>query len=949
MEIRSTLRLLGLGLVSAIGLSLTSIPVLAQAQMPALPPLPLDTALRLGTLDNGLTYFIRHNALPEGRAHFYISQRVGSMQEEESQRGLAHFLEHMAFNGTKNLPGKSMINWLETIGVRFGSNLNAYTSFDETVYNIMNAPVERKTVIDSCVLILRDWSNGIALEAKEIDAERGVIQEEWRSRDNGNLRIYTELFRRAFPGHRYGERMPIGLMDVVRGFKHQELRDYYHRWYRPDLQAVIIVGDIDVDYVESVIKRTFADVPKPVNPVERTYAPVEDHEGIISFVGTDPEATGTMVSINFKTDPSPQALRASQMGIVEDYIKAVATSMARERFSDIVKKPNAPFLEASLSLSNFLVAQTKDAISFTAVATDGDYLRTLQALTAEMERIRQHGFTEGEYKRAVADLMVGIKAKYNERNKRLNGEFAEEYSSFFTRGGYLTDMDTYYQTMQQFSQMIPVAAINQMLTQVLGEDNIFLALTGPAKEGITYPTEAELRDQFVAARAVAVEPHRDAVSDEKLMKTTPKAGKVKKVAEGQKYGTTVWTLSNGIKVIVKPTDYKDDEIRFSACRPGGYLLYADKHPLEARSLNEVINLGGLADFDDSALTKVLSGRMVEVEPSFDETFESLSGSTTVEDLETMMQLIYLNFTAKRSDRQAFEAYKDKAKGMIKIAASNPMTALRDSIGASLYPTNPLVKSLTEADVDALDYERIMSIYRERFGDASGFQFVFVGNIDPAVLRPLVETYIGSLPVNKKAKHVAPVDKIYPLRSGAFTNHFTLKLETPMGFVFDFFSGQLASNQRNTLTLRILGEILNQIYTDTLREEEGGTYGASVNGSLHVEPKGQATLQVAFQTDPAKAESLNAIVYRELDRLEKEGVPADKFDKVVANMDKEFAESVKKNGYWLSTISNYFYRDLDSYTDYLTTLRGIQPSDVQALLKELRAQGNHIELIMRAAE
>lgn len=949
MTIHSIIRSLCCSLIGGLALSLTSMVALAQEQMPAPPPLPMDTALRMGQLDNGLTYFIRRNALPEGRAHFYISQRVGSMQEEESQRGLAHFLEHMAFNGTKHFPGKTMINWLETIGVRFGSNLNAYTGFDETVYNIMNAPVARQTVIDSCVLILRDWSHGISLEEKEIDAERGVIHEEWRSRDNGDMRIYTELFRRAFPGHRYGERMPIGLMDVVRGFKYQELRDYYKRWYRPDLQAVIVVGDIDVDYVEQAIRRTFADVPRPEGAAERTYPPVADHEGILSVVVTDPEASGTSVAISFKTDAMPQAMRASQLGIVEDYIKAVAVAMANERFSDIVKKPNAPFLSASLSLGEFLIARNKDEISFSAVATDGQYKRALEALTMEMERIRQYGFTEGEYRRAVSDLMVGIKAKYNERNKRLNGEFAEEYSNYFVKGGYLTDIDTYYQTMQQFSSVIPVSAINQMMQQTMGKDNILLVLSAPARAEYTYPTEGELAAEFEAARSLPVEPYRDAVSDQKLMTTTPRPGKVRKVQTEQPLETTVWTLSNGVKVILKPTKHQDDEILVYGRRPGGSLLYAEQYPLEARSLNEVINLGGLADFDDSALSKVLAGRMASVKPAFDDAAETISGSTTVEDLETMMQLLYLNFTAKRSDREAFAAYQEQAKGAIKMARNNPMTPLIDSVRMAIQPSSPFSRPLTEADVDALDYDRIMSIYRERYGDASGFQFVFVGNIDPAVLRPLVETYIATLPVKRGAKHSIPLDKFYPLRPGVYVNHFAQRQETPMGVVFDFYSGQFESTQRNGMTIQILGEVLNQIYIETLREAEGGTYGASVEGGLSVEPAGRATLQVVFQTDPAKADQLNAIVYSEMDKIEREGIPADKFDKVITNMEKEFAERIKRNSYWQNVVSTYYYRHRDSYTDYLSTLRSIKPTDVQQMLRDLRAQGNRIEVIMRAAQ
>lgn len=941
MKTRQTFRSLCLALVAGVAVLLGG-----DAHAQQFPPLPIDTAVRVGQLENGLTYFIRKNALPEGRAHFYISQRVGSMQEEENQRGLAHFLEHIAFNGTKHFPGKNMISWLETIGVRFGTNLNAYTGFDETVYTIMDAPVERTTVVDSCILILRDWSCGIALEDKEIDAERGVIQEEWRQRNSGNQRVLEQVFQQAFPGNRYGERMPIGLMEVVRGFKYQELRDYYKKWYRPDLQAVIIVGDIDPDAVEAKIKQTFADVPKPVNAAARTYQDVADHEGVLAFVATDPEATGTRISINFKQDAAPAEMRASQIGVMVDFVNEVVAAMANQRFDEMTKKPNAPFLYGALMTGDYMmVARTKDAYNFTVVAADGQYKAALSALVQEVERIRQFGFTEGEYKRAVADIMVSMKKSYNERDKRKNGTFADQYSQYFLRGGYIPTMETLYTLYQQLAQHIPVAMINQTLLQGLGEDNIVVYLTGPAKESIAYPTNEELRAEFVAARSEKVEPYKDAVSSEKLMEKLPKAGKVVKEDKNGKFGTTIWTLSNGIRVVYKVTDFKEDEIHLSGIRPGGYLLYGERDRLTTRVLSSVIGLGGLADFDDSALTKVLAGRMASLSTNIGETEEVVSGTTTREDLETMMQLLYLNFTSKRSDAEAFAAYQEQAVSLIKMKRNNPMGSLPDSLGVALYANNPYVQSLSEEEVARIDYARAMQIYKERFGDASGFQFYLVGNIEPTQLRPLVERYIASLPVNKKARHVAPYDKLYRTRRGEYTNHYTVKMEAPKGFVFDAFTGVMPVNARTRLSFEILSEVLQQVYIETLREDEGGTYGASVNAEISYQPKGEAVLQIAFQTDPSKAKHLNAIVHQEIERIARDGVPTDKFDKVVANLEKEYSESVKENNYWLGTLRAFFYHGRDRHTNYLSTLRAITPAEVQAQLKELLAQGNRIELMM----
>lgn len=939
MKIKSFIYSLRTALLAMVALGAGG--VLHAQQMP---PLPIDTALRMGKLENGLTYFIRKNALPEGRAHFYIAQKVGSMQEEESQRGLAHFLEHMAFNGTTNFPGKKMINWLETIGVRFGTNLNAYTGFDETVYTIMDAPVARTSTIDSCILILRDWSAGIALEEKEIDNERGVIQEEWRSRENGNLRVITEVLRRAYPGSRYGERMPIGLMEVVRNFKYQEIRDYYKRWYRPDLQAVIVVGDINPDQVEASIKRIFADVPKPVNPAERVYLPVEDHKGVQAFVVTDPEAVGTRIAIDFKHDALPREVKESQFGVVYDFIQSIATSIANERFSDIVRKPNAPFIAASMGMGDFLVSPTKSAVSFSAVAADGQYKPALDALVAEIERIRQHGFTEGEYKRAVADFMVAFNNGYKERDKRKNETFAQAYSHYFTQGGNLADLDTHKAILDQLSTQLPVAALNQAIQQMITKDNILLYLTGPKKDGLTYPSDAELSAQFAAACAVPVEALKDAVSNEKLMDKLPKAGKIVKEDKAGKYGSTVWTLSNGIKVVVKATDYKEDQILMLAQRPGGTLLFDAKDLLEARAINGVINLGGVGKFDATALPKVLSGRIANVTPMIGRTGLVMRGNTTPADLETMMQLLYLNFTAKGVDAEAFKAYQERTKSSIKMRESNPLSSIGDSISSALYPDDAFARSLSVEDVDKINYQRAMELYAKHFGDASGFQFYFVGNVDLAKLRPLVEQYIASLPATKK-KYVAGYDKLHTIRRGAYTNHYTKKMETPMGLVFDLYSGKLPVNSRSRLSFEILGDVLTQVYTETLREEEGGTYGAQVGSSISYHPEGESSLQIIFQTDPAKAQQLNAVVARELDKVVREGLDKEKFDKVIANLEKEYAESVKENSYWLNAVSTFYYDQRDIYTDYLTTLKAITPEEVQAQLKELLKQGNRIELML----
>lgn len=918
-----------------------------RAQLPA--PLPIDTAVRVGKLENGLTYFIRKNKLPEGRAHFYISQKVGSMQEEESQRGLAHFLEHIAFNGTKNYPGKGIINYLESLGAKFGHNINAYTGFDETVYTLMDIPVSRQSTVDSCILILHDWSNSISLEDKEIDAERGVIQEEWRQRDGGDFRVMERTIFNAFPNNKYGVRMPIGLMDVVRNFKYQELRDYYKKWYRPDLQGIIIVGDIDPDKVESTIKRLFADVPKPVNAAERVYVPVEDNKGVLASVATDKEATRTILTVSFKHDTMPAEVRATQIGLLTDYLYGLISSMIGERFTDITNKPNAPFLAAVAGFGDFQqLARTKSALEFRAVADEGKYQSALKALVAEIERLSQYGFNKSEYERAKKNYLASLKKSYSERDKRKNATLAEEYSQYFLRGGYIPGIEAEYSLINSMADNIPVEAVNQAIKQVITTDNIFVSLTAPDKEGLTYPSADVLAKEFESYRTQKVEPLKEEVSDVKLINEKPKAGKVVKVDTNGKYGSKVWTLSNGIKVIIKPTDFKEDEISFSATRPGGYSTFTKKDELETRVLGSVINLGGLASFDESQLEKVLSGRLASASPSIGLLSEGISGSSTKEDLETMMQLIYLNFTQKRSDVEAFEAWKEKAISTIKMKEANPIASVSDTIGRVLFPGSKYAQSLTEAEYNAVNYARAMQMYKERFADANGFQFVFVGNIDEAKLRPLVETYLASLPATKKVSKADHTKSLIP-RKGEVKYHYTKKQETPMGFVFDYFSGVLPVNLRNKLSLHILSNVLDQVYTDVIREREGGTYGVQVSADVSYEPKNQASVSIIFQTDPTKAEHLNKIAIDELQKVAQSGLDKEKFDKVITNVEKEYITNQKENSYWRGNLINFYAYGRDNVTDYLSVLKSITPEEVQALLKKLLDQKNYVEVMMLPEE
>ena len=660
----------------------------AVAQQMQFPPLPVDKNVRIGQLDNGLTYYIRHNKLPENRAEFYIAQKVGSILEEPQQRGLAHFLEHMAFNGTKNFPGDDkglgVIPWCETVGIKFGTNLNAYTSIDETVYNISNAPIDRTGVLDSCLLILHDWSNYILLKDDEIDKERGVIREEWRSRNSGMLRVYTDLLPTIYQGDKYADCMPIGSIDVINNFPYKDIRDYYHKWYRPDLQGIVIVGDIDVDTVEAKLKAVFADVQKPVNPAERTYYPVADNKEPIVAIGTDKEVDDPSIEIYFKQDATPDSEKNNVGYLASQYMTSMISSMLDARLSELVQSANPPFTRASSDYSDFFVAKTKEAFALSASSKADGIETALKTLLQETERARRFGFTESEYARARANYLQSLESAYNEREKTKHGSYVREYVQNFLNGEPIPGIEAEYAMMNQLAPNIPLQAMNMVMQQLVPDSNQVVIIAGPAKEGLKYPTKEEVISLLKGMKDLDLQAYVDKVSDEPLMKEAPKGGKIISEKEGDIYGSTKLVLSNGVTVYVKKTDFKADEIRMKGTSLGGKSIFPDKDALNFAVIDNVIAVGGLGNFSQVDLTKVLAGKKVSVNAGLGATTENVFGTCSPKDFETMMQLTYLTFTAPRKDAEAFESFKNRMKAQLESAQANPLSSINDSLQKAMY-------------------------------------------------------------------------------------------------------------------------------------------------------------------------------------------------------------------------------------------------------------------------
>lgn len=907
-------------------------------------PLPIDPKVRYGKLDNGLTYYIRHNEQPKDRANFYIAQNVGSILEEENQRGLAHFLEHMAFNGTKNFPGHGMDDFTENIGMRGGENLNAYTSFDETVYMLMNAPVTSESVVDSCLLILHDWSNFITLADTAIEKERGVIREEWRTGQDAQARLWEQQLPKMYPDSRYGSRMPIGTIDVINNFKPDELRAYYKEWYRPDLQAIIVVGDIEVDQVEAAIKKMFADIPAPVNGAVREEITVTDNDLPLVSIAKDKEADNTILYIFFKHDKMPKELEATVTGLVKDYIQNVCAAMMNERFEEILHQSNPPFVYAEASDGDYMIAKTKGAWMVAALAKEGEIDSTLTTLVKETERVKRYGFTPSEYERARINVLKQYESAYNERDKQKNDAYTREYVKHFTEGGYIPGIETEYALINQIAPNIPVEQINQYLQDMIGEKNIVISLTGPDKEGVVYPTEEQLLRDFIKAQQLPVEPYVETVSNEPLIPELPSPGKITETQVDPLFGATVLKLSNGIKVVLKPTEFKKDQVLMTATSPGGSTLFGAKDIDNLKVFNDVIEVGGLGNFSAIELNKRLAGKTVSCTPSLGQDNESVNGSAVPSDLQTLFELIYLSFTAPRMDEEAYASFENRTKAQLQSFELNPMVALSDTLTKAVYLNNPRVMRLQPADFEQISYPRIMDMYKERFGDASDFVFTFVGNINVDSIRPLIEQYLATLPSKGRVEKGNPAE-VPAMRKGDYTNIFKRQMETPKASVVNFYSGQMDYSLENVITAGLLKQILDLVYMEKVREEEGGTYGVQTSARISPFPEGRTTLQIVFDTDPAKREKMNAIVRNELKRIVEVGPRPEDFKKSQDNILKRYAENLQENSYWVNILDNYYYKGFNAYTNYEALLKALTPARVQAFAKKLLGEGNAIEVVM----
>lgn len=900
--------------------------------------LPIDPKVRIGKLDNGLTYYIRKNALPENRADFYFAQKVGSIQEESNQLGLAHFLEHMCFNGTAHFPGNSLEQYLKRIGV----SPNASTAMDETVYHMCDVPVDIPGAIDTCLLILHDWSNDLTLDPVEIDKERGVVHEEWRTRMTAMLRFQEQMLPIMYAGSKYGVSLPIGKMDIIMNFEPQTLRDYYEKWYRPDLQGIVVVGDVDVDAIEAQIKKLFADVPAQPNAAKREYYPVNDNKEPIVLIARDKEQPHIQAIIFNKHEATPDSEKGNMNYLIQDYAIDLINNMLNARLNELLQAGNPPYIYAGTYDGDFFVAKTKQAFTGIVVCKEDAVENGITTLVREMERARQFGFTESEYQRARAEYLRNMESDYNERDTRRNEEYIDEYVRHFLDNEPIPGIENEYAIINQIAPAISVQALNQMMQMLITDTNQVVAIFGPEKEELKMPTEEAIKKILKDVKAEKLTPYVDKVSDEPLMKETPKGGKIISEQKDDVFGTTMLTLSNGVKVIIKKTDFKADEITMKGVSLGGSSLFPNSEIININGL-DAVSAGGLGNFSAVDLEKVLAGKRASVSYGIGDKTETVNGYCSPKDFETMMQLTYLTFTAPRRDDEAFASYKNRNKAALLNQEMNPNVAFSDSITFALQMGHPRTIRMKADMIDNMDYDKILAMYQDRYKDASDFTFILVGNVDVESMKPLIAEYLGALPaINRKESFK---DNKIEYRKGVYKNEFVREQETAKASNFVSFIGTCKYDLKNSILQDMTCQIMDLVYTEKVREDEGGTYGVYVGGNLSKYPKEIAGIQIVFDTAPSKREKLMKIIFAEIERISKEGPSEANLNKVKEFILKKHAEDLKENSYWMGSIDEYLFTGMNPIKDYEQIVNSITAKDIQKFASDLFKQKNEIEVSM----
>jgi len=914
------------------------------AQVDLTKPAPVDPGIRTGKLSNGLTYFIRNNKEPEKRASFYIIQNVGAILENDDQNGLAHFLEHMAFNGTEHFPDKGIISSLEKHGVAFGTNINAFTGFDETVYNLSDVPVDAPGLVDSCLLILHDWSHYLTLSDKEIDLERGVISEEWRTSKNASRRMIFEVIPVILKGSKYAERDIIGNIDIIKNFSYNTLRDYYHKWYRPDLQAIAIVGDINVDAVENKIKTLFSTIPAPVNPAARNFEEVPYHKETNFVLAQDKEAPQTSVSIVVIHKAVP-AENKNLKYIRDSHIISLMNSMINTRINELLQKENPPFVSGYVTFDGYY-ARGYDAFSITATARKNEEAKALEAIYAEAERARKFGFTKGELDRAKAKMISDIENRYKQKDKINNDTYEGDIQGYFLTGEPLTSIDFDYEFIKQVIDGITPEETSAKFKEVMLDENRTIVIQGLEGADIKHLTEPEALDILTSVKNSQLTPYEDKALGASLIKEDLKGSKIIKTVPLPQFDAIEWTLENNSKVIYRRANYEKDNIILSAFSFGGISKLDNNLVLPANLISVIVPMYGAGDYDNVTLQKMLAGKKATVTPGLSETAESINGSSTPKDFETMMQLLYLRFARPRFDQVAHQAIIGRFAGMLGNMEKDPNKIKSDSISMITTGYNPRTPLLNKESINKITLDDIKKIYTDRFNAADEFTFFIVGNIGKDTVMPMVEKYIGSLPVAGRKE--TWIDRKVEQPKGKIIREISLPLTIPKSTIFISFAEGMKYNPYNYLGLEVIQGILDIVFTEKVREDKGGTYGVSISLSEQKRPTELAEGMITFDCDPSRANELKAIIYNQLDTIMIKGPSQVNLDKAVNNLLKTREENKMHNSYWSSILTRYYSYGINSNdpANYENILKSYKIKDIKKIAGEMFKKADVVDLIFK---
>ncbi|MFP4664103.1 MAG: M16 family metallopeptidase [Bacteroidales bacterium] len=888
----------------------------ASAQYNPTDEIPFTDDVTYGKLDNGLTYYIKSNPKPENRAELTLVVNAGSVLETDEQQGLAHFAEHMAFNGTKNFPKNELIDYLESTGMEFGADVNAYTSFDETVYGI-TIPMDGEEMLDQGLLVLHDWANYVTMEGEEIDKERGVIHEEWRMGQGAMDRMSREYYPKIFYNSKYADRLPIGTMDVVDNCEHETLRDFYNTWYRPDLQALVIVGDFDEAEMENKVKEMFSDIPAKENPKERKQYDIPNHDETLVTVASDPEAPMAMVQMYTK---HPIINLETVADYKDQMVSGLISTMLSNRLKELTLLEDAPFAQAYAGHSNFI--GTKSVFMGMGIARNNDVLTALEALVKENQRAKEHGFTKTELERAKSSMLKRMEEAYNERDKRKSSAFVEEFKRHYLfPHDPVPGIEYEYELYEKYIPEISLEKVNNKTDELVISENTVIVALMPEKEGVDIPSKDEVLARYIAASEQKTEPYVDNVSEEPLLADLPESGEIVKEKHNKKLDYTTLEFDNGVRVVIKHTDFKSDEILFKAKSKGGTSIYPLDDYISASIAADVSDESGLGNYDRTELDKYLADKNVSLSPYIGETTEGLNGKSNKSDLEEMLKMIHLSFTNPRTTENAYNSYLNKRKASLENKSLDPQSVWQDSVRVIMSDYHPRRRPMTAELLDESSFSKVRYIMSSRFGDPGNFTFYFVGNIKTEEVKDMFEKYLGSLP------------KVG--REETFENH---EIDPPSGIVDKTvykgqdektmvminFHGDMEYTVDNRLELNSIGKVLSTKLLEEIREEKSGVYTIGAYPNASKTPEEEYTITVFFSCDPDRVEELTDGVFEEIKKLQENGPTDVDLNKVIEKQKRAWEDNLQENRFWMNKLQeveegSMNAKDMDKYPKYIDKL------------------------------